>query len=194
MRASLAALTAIALAMASASPARSGDCEDAGRMGSMLGYIDKQCPGWQLTEKGREVMVAMAARVLSLGGDICVAQGKAEMLRDMALYNSALGKLAEAGDQEKFTDGLCVAISKYLTIVVSQGSRSPLVEKRKTGNRLTQSGQPICATQDDLPRYTMAGSPSCRSCRYIGAGDRDRTDDIQLGKQFKLVLYDSSLD
>ncbi len=44
------------------------DCEDAGKLGVMLGHIDMQCPGYRLTAAGRRVMLHMADKVQPLAG------------------------------------------------------------------------------------------------------------------------------
>jgi hypothetical protein len=191
---------AAALLIVCAAVARADDCEDVGHLGAMLSHIDKQCTGWRLTEKGREVQIAMAARVVALGGESCIMRGRAEMLRDMPLYNPDLEALAKSGNQQRFTEGLCVAIAKYLSIVGTPASQSPLIERRNAGGRRTQASQPVCTTLDDLHRYMLAGLTNDRkakwNCRLVPAGLRLRVVEIisrsQIGELARVLALNDN--
>lgn len=43
-------------------PALTFECVDYARMGTMLGQMDRQCPGIRLTEAGRKVVLDMAKK------------------------------------------------------------------------------------------------------------------------------------
>jgi len=111
------------------SPARGDDCEDVGRMGVMLGQIDRQCPKHRLTDAGRRVMIDMAARAAMLGGERCATKGRSAMLRELAVFAPKLDELAASGNGEAFNRGLCDAIASYLAIVTM--GTAPIVEESR---------------------------------------------------------------
>lgn len=93
------------------------DCEDAGKLGMMLGQIDRQCSGYRLTIAGRQVMINMAAKVVPLGGEACAAKGEVAMLEQMGLLYPKVGIAAASGDTVAFNRTLCDAIANYLTML-----------------------------------------------------------------------------
>lgn len=107
------------------------DCDDVGKLGMMLGQIDKQCASYQLTTAGRKVMLYMAARTVDLGGEACTAKGKVAMPQQLGELFPNLEVLAASGDTLEFNRGLCDAIAKYLNMVTSQGNQTPMVEHKR---------------------------------------------------------------
>lgn len=100
------------------------DCEDAGRIGMMLGQIDRQCGKYRLTDKGRSVMLNMAARSAALGGEMCAAKGKAAMLREFNEMFPDLRRVAASGNVAAFNHRLCDLIATYLSAVGLHGGAS----------------------------------------------------------------------
>ena len=125
------ALRAVAVAAlcACGSQAVADDCEDVGKLGTMLGQIDRQCSGYRLTRVGRRVMIGMAARSAPLGGEVCAAKGKVAMLQQLGQLYPKLGELAASGDTAGFNRSLCDAIATYLETVANSGGHPVLVER-----------------------------------------------------------------
>ena len=93
------------------------DCEDAGKLGVMLGQIDNQCAKYELTAAGRHVMVKMAEKVLPLGGEQCAEKGKVAMLQQMSELNPHLDTIAASANQKALNAALCNAIANYLALL-----------------------------------------------------------------------------
>jgi hypothetical protein len=123
-------VVALLIALIVSSLARADDCEDAGRMGTMLAQIDKRCPDYRLTPRGHELMTEMAVRVMALGGESCAAKGKTALLRELREMYPALGAAASKS-AEAFNTALCSSIFSYLSKVGAVAKTAPLVEKRK---------------------------------------------------------------
>lgn len=105
---------AMILFMLPATAAADDDCEDAGKLGAMLGQIDQQCPDYRLTPAGKRVMMRMATKVTANGGDVCIAKGKIAMLEQLGTLFPQVEVAAATGNSELFSMALCDAIAKYL--------------------------------------------------------------------------------
>lgn len=101
------------------------DCEDAGKLGVMLGQIDRQCAGYRLTDAGRMVMIKMAAKTAPLGGETCAAKGKVAMLQQMGTLFPKVGVAAASGNTMTFNRALCGAIANYLGMLGGE----PMIER-----------------------------------------------------------------
>lgn len=93
------------------------ECEDVGKLGMMLGQMDKQCEKYRLTDAGRKVMLTMAAKAVPLGGEMCAAKGKVAMLQQLSVLFPSLDKAAASGNAKTFNRALCEALAQYLEIV-----------------------------------------------------------------------------
>jgi hypothetical protein len=103
-----------ALAMVLITPAHANDCTDFGKLGTMLGQIERQCPGYRLTPVGYRMMLVFASKIEALGGEACAAKGKIAMLQDMEAY-PRVGMAAASGDATDFNLALCDGIFRQLS-------------------------------------------------------------------------------
>jgi hypothetical protein len=114
-----------------AAPTFGDECEDVGKLASMLGQIDQQCPRYRLSEPGRKVYRSMIEKSLTIGGLKCAERGRVVMLQDMRDYNPDLDRLAAAGDQNAFSDGLCIAIARYFGLLAKFSKKPMLFEEQR---------------------------------------------------------------
>ena len=121
----------VVLIFVSARSANANDdaCNNLGRIGSMLGQLHSQCPGYKLTGEGNRVRLDMAARLVPLGAERCLTKGKAAMLRELAEMYPLLDVAARSKNQLRFRKALCAAIASYLGTLAIATNPQPLFEK-----------------------------------------------------------------